>query len=237
MKITDFKVIYICPDHNEKYHQRKLHTEKLLKDLGFQQIIHYKSGNQTYPLCLALAQAEVLRLHLDEIFLLVEDDINYTGESLKLPDQLILNPEDQTISQINLSKNQVGQECVQFIDAIYLGISKSAGHPSLNIDYDAFQVKKWHRQCNTKFCRVLNMLSTHAILYISKTYKQKVLSLLEDVIAKNLVLQTDVLISRIQKGYIILAHRYPIFYQSSKLGNNPNVKKHTKFTITDGYLR
>lgn len=44
MCIQDFKVVYICPDHNEKYHARKLHMGSMLATLGFKDVVHYKSG-------------------------------------------------------------------------------------------------------------------------------------------------------------------------------------------------
>jgi hypothetical protein len=59
--IKDFKVVYICPDHNEKYHTRKAHMDDLLTAKGFKDVVHYKSGNERYPRCLAVANKEILK--------------------------------------------------------------------------------------------------------------------------------------------------------------------------------
>ena len=106
MKIQDLKVVYICPDHNEKYHNRKLHMEKLLGDLGFKDINHFKSGNEKYPKCLSLATIDILTKYMDEPILVLEDDIESTG--------------------------QYDFDFVPEADAIYFGLSVAAGHDTLN---------------------------------------------------------------------------------------------------------
>lgn len=61
MKITDLKVVFSCPDHNEKYNMRRQHMEQLLKNIGFTQIEHYKSSTENYPDCLNKANIEILK--------------------------------------------------------------------------------------------------------------------------------------------------------------------------------
>ena len=74
MKISELKVILICPDHNEHYHYRKVKTLELLKKLGCKDVIHYKSGTEDYPNCLRKANIDILKKYIDEPILIVEDD-------------------------------------------------------------------------------------------------------------------------------------------------------------------
>ena len=66
MKLVDIPVIFICPDHNEKYHARKEHMVKLLNSIGFKNIIHHKSGNEDYPTCLLKAFINILTENLND---------------------------------------------------------------------------------------------------------------------------------------------------------------------------
>ena len=78
MRLQDFKVVYICPDHNDKYHARKVHMETLLTDLGFKDIVHYKSGTYSYPKCLNDATVDILTTYRYEPILVLEDDVEFT---------------------------------------------------------------------------------------------------------------------------------------------------------------
>ncbi len=198
-KITDFKVVFICPDHNEKYNKRKIHTESLLKNIGFKDIEHFKSTTENYPDCLNKANVSILENNLDSPILIVEDDIEWTG-----------------IDTIEYDES---------VDAIYLGISKSGGHPIENKDQGSSKFEKW----SSTQVLVKNMLTTHAILYISRKYKERVISILKQNIG--LPNHTDVLLSRIQSEYHILANKMPVFYQSRHFGNVVHSENWTKFEI------
>jgi hypothetical protein len=143
MKLQDFKVIFINPDHNEKYHQRKVYMIYFLKKLGFKDIVHHKSGTEAYPLCLTLATMDVLKKYMDEPFILLEDDLEYTGESLDIP-----------------IENDV--------DAIYLGLGRGKGDPILNANNYYAEFEPY----SDSQVRVINMLTAHSILYYSKRYKE-----------------------------------------------------------------
>jgi hypothetical protein len=207
MRIQDFKVIYICPDHNEKYHTRKIHMHKRLTELGFKDIIHYKSGNEHYPVCLTKANIDILSKYMDEPILVLEDDLEFT-DSFEF-------------------------ELDNGIDAIYFGLCH------LKYDFD----KKTHiypsifDHYSTKQVRVLNMLCTHAIFYISKEYKKAVI----DILQNNLTTPHDISICSIQKDFLILANMRPLCYQSAIF--NPckphefDIEKMTKFMIKDTVLR
>ena len=181
--IFDYKAVYICPDHNEKYHTRKLHMDKLLSDLGFTDIVHHKSGNEKYPICLSLATIDVLKKYMDVPFILFEDDIECTG---------------------NMELDSVANA-----DAVYLGLSEYASHPTENRNVYPSQIVPY----SNSQVRIENMLAAHAILYISKAYKQAVIDILE---TNKFKCVNDIAISRIQKDYLVLANMKPMFFQSKK---------------------
>jgi len=180
MRIQDFKVVYICPDHNEKYHARKVHMDTMLNDLGFRDIEHYKSGTDGYPRCLANANIDILTKYLNVPFILLEDDVEFTG-----------------ISDFDY---------VHGADAIYFGLSKCASHPTLDVNLGESVTVPYS---NTQV-RVLNMLGTHAIMYISPMYKLAVIEAMKKAVG-----HTDIAISRIQPNFRILANCIPSFFQSA----------------------
>lgn len=175
--------------------------DNLLKSMGFLDIVHYKSGTEKYPKCLTLALTTVLETYIDEPFLLLEDDVEYTGLS----------------TDIDIPENA---------DAIYLGLSRSAGHPieNRNIYYAQFD------HYSSTQVRVMNMLGSHAIFYNSKRYKQAVIDILNKE-WKTFAL--DVSVSRIQPIYNIYANMCPLFFQSNKFNNdsNINVEAGTKLQV------
>jgi hypothetical protein len=198
MKITDLKVIYICPDHNEKYHERKLYMDDLLKKIGFTNIIHYKSGTANYPACLVDATVDILTTYMNEPFLLLEDDVGFTG-----------------VLEFDMPAEA---------DAIYFGLSKYGGSKTIN-RWDGLAT---HGPYSATQTRVLNMLAAHAILYISARYKQAVVDALLPY--RNISYNSDVLMSRIQANFNVLALKKPVFYQSSKF-NKENQEDATKITL------
>jgi hypothetical protein len=204
-KLTDFKVVFICPDHNEKYHTRKVYMENLLKSKGFKDVVHFKSGNERYPLCLTIAIKDVLTKYLDEPILVLEDDVEIFGTT-----------------EFTIPINT---------DAIYLGLSQCASHPTENYNVYYAQFEPY----SDSQVKVKNMLSAHAILYISKTYKEKVIKVLEGCINSSDRYVSDMEVSRIQKDFNVYANKIPIFFQSNKFNDptNFNVEWATKIQILD----
>lgn len=197
--ISSIKTVFICPDHNEKYKQRKEHMVDLLTNkIGIKNFSHYKSNTNNYPACLGEATIDILEQNMnDEPLLLLEDDVEWTG--------------------LRVFEKPVN------CDAIYLGISECAGSFTENRD-DGLSIFELYSKSQL---RVLNMLATHSIIYISKKYKEAVVNQLK----KNIDWHTDVKISRIQSGFFVLAQRIPFFYQSAKFGNVQHVENVTKFTL------
>lgn len=206
MKLIDIPVIYFCPDHNPKYHERKLHMDALLRSIGFKSILHYKSGTEEYPTCLAKATIAVLEQYLnDEPVLLLEDDV-----------ELFLNLDGNT---------QV--EFPQDTDAFYLGFSKSGGSKTLNSDDGHSIIEPY----NDTYIKIKNMLSAHAIIYKSRNYKEMVIYALSTIIGRA-GYHSDVVISRLHASSNIYGYYYPFFYQSSKFGNVQHVENYTKFSFS-----
>jgi len=203
MKLVDIPVIFVCPDHNEKYHARKEHMIELLTKIGFKSITHHKSGNESYPTCLVKANIDLLTEHLDDNpFILIEDDV-------------------ECFTDIN---SETDFEMPEDTDAFYLGFSKSGGHKTLNSHDGWSEVEK----VSDKHIRILNMLTTHAILYKSKAYKKRVIEELEKVI-QTPSYYNDVVIARLHPEYKIYGYHYPLFYQSVKWGNDQHTENFTKF--------
>jgi hypothetical protein len=203
MKLVDIPVIFVCPDHNEKYTKRKEHMFELLNKIGFKIIIHHKSGNENYPTCLLKAFIDILTENLnDEPFILIEDDIECFLE---------LNSETDF-------------DMPEDTDAFYLGFSKSGGHKTLNSHDGWSQTEK----ISDKYIRILNMLTTHAILYKSKEYKERVIKELTNLLDKPLY-HSDVIIARLHPEYKIYGYHYPLFYQSVKWGNVQHTENYTNF--------
>lgn len=222
MKITEFKVIYISPDHDEKYHNRRIHMDKLLRDIGFKNIEHFKSSSDDYPLCLNKAIISILKNNLDNPLLILEDDVEFTGE--------------------------INCEIPENTDAVYLGISKDAGHPTEN----THNGPSIYKDFNNSQVQIINMLSGHAILYLSRRYKEAVINILENHLKKHMVVYpldpklriklgstkiidkgfwyNDVLFSRLQSSFLVLANKKPSFYQSNKF-NTHDLESKTKFII------
>jgi hypothetical protein len=105
------------------------------------------------------------------------------------------------------------------IDAIYCGLSCQS----------ASNIHSMFERYSDSYVRILNMLTSHAILYISRSYKDAVIEILET----NMNRVLDGMMTRIQSNYQILALKTPIFYQSMEynLGAEFDVELHTKIRI------
>ena len=158
--------------------------EELLSSLGFKHVVHYKSGAERYPECLVTATIDILETYLSRPFLLMEDDVEYTGVSF----------------DVDIDDD---------VDAVYLGLSKYGGHTTENtniypLEYEAY---------SEAYVRIRNMVSAHAVFYNSPAYKLGVINALLSKPSPGY--HSDVLISRIQPHYKVLALKRPLFFQSN----------------------
>lgn len=200
-KLRDLRTVFICPDHNEKYKARKEHMFLLLKD--YTTAKHFRSGTEQYPRCLMQAFIDILEAHMDdEPLLLLEDDVAFVG-----------------------GRDEV--EIPEGADAVYLGLSIFRGSRTINHSEGLHELSAF----SATQVRVLNMLATHAIVYVSKAYKQAVVNALRPYLGVEY--HSDVLISRLQPSFTILANKRPSFYQSSEFNPQSRVQVDTDIEILD----
>jgi hypothetical protein len=141
--LRKIKTVFICPDHTDKYKERRLHMEKILKHYKFENVTFYKSGQGGFPL--NTATHNILQQNLDDPILILEDDIVFR----KNPEFVYEIPETS--------------------DAVYFGISGTC--MDFEIDRNRMVVRSDYECYNETFFRIKNMLSAHAILYLNKNYK------------------------------------------------------------------
>jgi hypothetical protein len=204
MKLVDFPVIYLNPDHNTKYRARKKHMDGLLTRIGFKNITHFKTSTEAYPRCLLKATIEVLSMHLDDNpILILEDDIE-EYQPLNASTELVL-PDDT--------------------DAFYLGFSKAGGHATENrMDGNSKVIP------HGSYHLIQNMLGGHAVVYKSRQYKERVIQELRDILHIPR-LHKDIILSRIQKDYKIYSYHHPFFYQAVHWGNSKTIEELTRFSF------
>jgi len=196
--LKNIQTIYICPDHNVKYHNRKIHMETLLNKLNFTNIIHYKSFTNNYPECLNIALIDIFNKYTPP-FLLLEDDIDINTE-INLNDFVIDIPDNT--------------------DAFYLGLSNCAGDKFNNYD----KGESTFKYVNNNILKVKNMLGGHAILYMNPIYTNRIKN---TIISMPKKYYHDVVISRFQTEYNIYCFRTHYFYQSKKLNGHEVATKIT----------
>lgn len=172
--------------------------ESMLATLGFKDIVHYKSGTDGWPKCLNDATVTILTTYMNEPILLLEDDVEFTG-----------------VSEF---------EFVHGADAIYFGLSRSAAHPTLDTSNGESVFKPY----SDTHVRVVNMLSAHAILYITPRYKQAVC---DKIRINPLKCFNDIAMARLQPSYRILANKKPSFYQSATFNAPGHEDANTLFTL------
>jgi hypothetical protein len=183
------KTVFICPDNNEKYNKRRVHMETILAKHGFTNVIMYKSGTD-YPHCLRHALYNILQQNLDTPVLILEDDIMFQ----KNPQLEFDIPDDA--------------------DAFYIGVAgtsmdfEDTGRNRI-IDIRDYTIY------NDTILKVKNMLSTHAILYLGKPYKEKLSKLI-----LNSNMPCDVDICKLQPLFNIYRLRFPICWQSTRFNSD-----------------
>jgi hypothetical protein len=170
--------------------------DTMLAELGFRDVVHYKSGTDGYPKCLFDANINILTQYMNEPILLLEDDVEFTG-----------------VEEFDF---------VHGADAIYLGLSQCASHPTGNYNEGQYRVAPY----SDTQVRVLNMLGTHAILYITAEYKQAVIDKLRRSTG-----HMDIAITRIQPKHRVLANKQPSFFQSANFNAPGHDDDITRFRI------
>jgi hypothetical protein len=140
------KTVFICPDHNEIYNERRKHMENILAKHGFTNVIMYKSSTD-YPKCLQYALYNILQQNLDSPVFIIEDDIVF-HKNPKLVFDLPIDTDAFYFGVAGTSMDFEGRVTDRLLDTN---------------DYDLY---------NDTLIRVKNMLCAHAILYLGRKYKE-----------------------------------------------------------------
>jgi hypothetical protein len=179
--------------------------DELLNSIGFKDIVHFKSETNSYPLCLTIAFRDILLKYIDEPIIILEDDVD------SFP-----------IYEFTIPLNA---------DALYLGLSICAADSEKYCPYLYSQFETY----STSQVIVKNMLATHAILYISRRYKEAVIHEMKECIKSYDRYISDMAIAKIQKTYNIYANKIPTFYQSRQYNKEAkfDVEGATKIRVMD----
>jgi len=120
--------------------------------------------------------------------LILEDDINITS--------------DFCTTLIDVPENA---------DALYLGTS-AWGIKNNNSSFKNINIEKY----NQNFYKIEYMTSTHAILFLSKSFWSKMMNILSDNINKSPIEPLDVHIGRLHSQFNVYAVAKPLFYQDNQ---------------------
>lgn len=101
-------------------------------------------------------------------------------------------------------------------DGVYLGISKWSMHPFFDKPISVYQGGPLDQY--TDVVQLVNMLSTHAILFMTRSWAQSCLECITKALETNLPGSWDIPISRNIPNYKIYALKNPLFYQDFKMG-------------------
>ena len=188
LKLQDIACVWISPPL-EKYKKRQEHMHRLCQTIGFKKVTARK-GYTDYPRCLARSNRDILFENLqtnpDDPLLILEDDVDWNGQ------EFFSVPHGT--------------------DAIWLGSSTCRASRVKNHHVVKAELADW----NAGWVRVINMLSTHAVLYLSRRFKEMALQQFEaDLLAPDPT-HIDILLGRQQSKFQVLAPRgLPVFVQSA----------------------
>jgi hypothetical protein len=99
-------------------------------------------------------------------------------------------------------------------DGVYLGISVYGLHPMTGLGYPQVQMSP----VSSELVRIYNMLSTHALLFMTRAWAQKCLECVRQALDTELPGSWDIPIARSMADYKVYALKSPLFYQDSKMG-------------------
>lgn len=209
MKLTDIKTYFINP--LGKYKDRYDYMKNFLLSLGFFEVRHYKSRiDPNHTKELKRVTIEILKDNLnDDPVLILEDDIKLYnrcgGCSLKM------------------NNIDIPEDC----DAYYLGYYDWGVY-----DYRYKDKRYCKYQCiivpGKDYFRITNMMGGHAIIYVSKRFKERIIA----DFGKDDPKPNDVLLAESLKDFNVYGAHCPLFYQSIDFNNgNHNIEKATKFSL------
>jgi hypothetical protein len=208
--VKSTKVYLISPGENN-YRDRALTVFSRLLDLGFKNIIFFKSvpgPNSTASLTNTVLEIFKKEIYNFEPFFIIEDDC----ESLTKYDKLEL-PDNW--------------------DLLYVGVSKWAYPHSINTLYNKPRPNIVNNSSDTvktfndDLVKINSMTSTHAILYNSREFIRTFINKMNEISKNVNDLPHDLLFSTLHSSFNVFGLKNPMFYQDSKLGGQEDVTKLT----------
>ena len=157
----------------------------------------------------AIAHTKLLHGKPSTPFLVLEDDVTFTGEfdpSMRIPNDA---------------------------DAVYLGRSRFGIVPSISpwgmprasvfVGYDK------------DYYRIYNMLTAHAVLYLNEGYRKSIYkACLDHLFNRDYLLVADIAMANSQKNHLVLTPRKQICYQDDAYGGD---QLSTQFEIEETHVR
>jgi hypothetical protein len=116
-------------------------------------------------------------------------------------------------------------EVPSLTDVVYLGVSNAGCQPDINVY--CLDIKRTRSQKYKHLLRVYNMLSTHAILFVSLRYAMAYMRAMMEACILNIYLREktswDTISTRLSTLYNVYALDKPLFYQDASVGGQENV--------------
>ena len=179
------------------YDSRAQKIKKLYNDLNLKEVfIEAIKSNNFNGNTKSTLKALELSITYDEPVLIFEDDANYTENY----NHIIDVPDDA--------------------DAVWLGTSIFGlveGWEHMSMRDNIFLAPPTKINEYKDFYKIENMLSAHAVLYISKRYKNEMANYLKYSISKYVA--PDVIFAATMKNFNIYACKRPMFYQDDNAHN------------------
>ncbi len=204
LKLKDIPVVFISPNTPGRYATRYQHMLQILQ--GWQ-VKHCQAVAHPVKLISgALSFINALTANMETPVIILEDDCSW----YETPPETLHIPDDA--------------------DAVYLGLSKARVHP----DYD-WGIANPTITAVTEYphlVRIHDMLSMHAILYISKEFKEKCIQGLQAFV-RHVTDGWDIPIARLQQIYTVYALKIPLLYQDATYQGN---EESTRWHINENYV-
>lgn len=202
--LKEIDVYYLCTKGNSLRHQ---HMKQLCNShfLSY----HHREGPNAEELGVTKQTAGALGIATILHDILMKDSFH---PFLFLEDDVDLFEPDQKKFEIEVP---IGA------DAVYLGISNSAVRQDKNM-YGGNMLRYRHPQFSHLFY-IWNMLSTHAILFVSKAYTLAALRAMTEAASHNDFY--DTVLTRLSYSFQVFALATPLFYQNAKWGGQESETK------------
>ncbi len=189
LRLKDVLIIVLSPNTPGKYAKRLEHMKTILEGYKW---AHFESiKNSDHLKSGALSFAAILSKNMETPVIILEDDCSW----YETPPETLHIPDDA--------------------DAVYLGLSSARVHPTY--DWCVPQPTVTAVTGYPHLVRIYDMLSMHAILYISEEFKEKCRRELQ-YFEHNPCYGWDIPIARSLRHFNVYAYKKPLLYQDITYG-------------------